>query len=155
MHYRKVDRVFLFLILGIIIGLPVAIFAYDDYRVESRTPPGSKFFTLTGSVEHGWTAGGLPAWKVLAHDLADTKAEQAVIEVEQGDGVVLELTSNDVIHGFSLKDFGVFVNEGIEPGKPVVVSFIADKAGEFTFACNAICGDNHESMQGVLRVKRS
>jgi heme/copper-type cytochrome/quinol oxidase subunit 2 len=58
-----------------------------------------------------------------------------------------------VVHGFSLKDFGVFVETGIKPGKVTVVSFKADKAGVFTFSCNAICGDNHQNMQGTLVVR--
>jgi heme/copper-type cytochrome/quinol oxidase subunit 2 len=67
--------------------------------------------------------------------------------------VVLRLKSSDVIHGFSLKDFGVFITDGIHPGKVTLVSFRADKVGRFTFSCNAICGTNHENMQGTLVVK--
>ena len=76
-----------------------------------------------------------------------------MIEVSKGDLVVLKLKSSDVVHGFSLKDFGVFVTDGIQPGKVTLVSFTADKVGTFTFSCNAICGDNHENMQGTLVVK--
>jgi heme/copper-type cytochrome/quinol oxidase subunit 2 len=76
-----------------------------------------------------------------------------VIEVSKGDMVVLRLKSSDVVHGFSLKDFGVFITEGIHPGKVRLVSFKADKIGVFTFSCNAICGDNHQNMQGRLVVK--
>jgi heme/copper-type cytochrome/quinol oxidase subunit 2 len=76
-----------------------------------------------------------------------------VIEVSKGDMVVLKLKSSDVVHGFSLKDFGVFITEGIQPGKVRLVSFKADKIGVFTFSCNAICGENHQNMQGRLVVK--
>jgi cytochrome c oxidase subunit 2 len=78
--------------------------------------------------------------------------EKPLIEVSKGDLVVLKLTSSDVVHGFSLKDFGVFITEGIHPGKVRLVSFRADKVGSFTFSCNAICGDNHKNMQGTLVV---
>jgi heme/copper-type cytochrome/quinol oxidase subunit 2 len=56
-------------------------------------------------------------------------------------------------HGFSLKDAGIIIADGIQPGKVVLVAFTADKVGTFTFSCNAICGDNHENMQGTLVVK--
>jgi heme/copper-type cytochrome/quinol oxidase subunit 2 len=78
--------------------------------------------------------------------------EKPVLEVSKGDLVVLRLRSSDVVHGFSLKDFGVFVSDGIHPGKTTIVSFRADKVGSFTFSCNAICGDNHQNMQGTLVV---
>ena len=67
--------------------------------------------------------------------------------------VILKLKSSDVVHGFSLKDFGIFITDGIHPGKTVVVSFKADKQGTFTFSCNAICGSNHQNMQGTLIVR--
>jgi heme/copper-type cytochrome/quinol oxidase subunit 2 len=78
--------------------------------------------------------------------------ERPVIEVKKGDIVVLKLASSDVVHGFSLKDFGVYLKDGIQPGKVIHVSFKADQAGTFTFSCNAICGDMHQNMQGTLVV---
>jgi heme/copper-type cytochrome/quinol oxidase subunit 2 len=153
MRHKRRDRVFLFVLLGIVIGLPITISNYDRYQTRHKVPADSKIFTLTGTIDRGWTKGAVPAWKMLVLELMETHANPAIIEVNQGDKIVLKLTSNDVVHGFSLKDFGVFVNEGIEPGKPVVVTFVADKIGEFTFSCNAICGKNHETMQGLLRVR--
>ena len=79
--------------------------------------------------------------------------ERPVLEVSKGDLVVFRLTSSDVVHGFSLKDFDVFLTDGIEPGKSTYVRFIADRAGTFTFTCNAVCGDMHQNMQGTLVVK--
>ena len=147
------DRLYLFVVLVIIIGLPIAVSTYNSYQANYKIPTGAKVFTLTGSIDHGWANGSVPAWKMLALDLFGSPKTRAIIEVNQGDNVVLKLTSNDVVHGFSLKDFGMFVNEGIEPGKPVVIAFVADRPGEFTFSCNAICGKNHETMQGILRVR--
>jgi heme/copper-type cytochrome/quinol oxidase subunit 2 len=49
--------------------------------------------------------------------------------VKKGDLVVLKITSSDVVHGFSLKDFGIFLGDGIRPGKMVLASFEADKVG--------------------------
>jgi heme/copper-type cytochrome/quinol oxidase subunit 2 len=66
--------------------------------------------------------------------------------VKKGDLVVLKITSSDVVHGFSLKDFGIFLGDGIRPGKMVLASFEADKVGTFTFSCNIICGDELKNM---------
>jgi heme/copper-type cytochrome/quinol oxidase subunit 2 len=148
-----VDRGLLVIFILIIIGLPIIISAYNQYQVHSGISADNKVFTLTGSVDFGWLKGEVSAIQMLALDLAKAPAVTAVIEVNKGDEVVLRLISNDVVHGFSMKGYSIFVNEGIEPGKPTIVSFIADKPGDFIFSCNAICGKNHETMQGVLRVR--
>jgi heme/copper-type cytochrome/quinol oxidase subunit 2 len=72
--------------------------------------------------------------------------------VSKGDQVVLKLRSADVTHGFSLKAFGIYVAQGIQPGKTVYVSFKADKSGTFIFMCTVFCGDIHQHMQGTLIV---
>lgn len=73
------------------------------------------------------------------------------INVKQGDKVRLKIKSIDVSHGFSLLDFNV--NENLEPEKEVVVEFIADKKGEFSFFCSVFCGEGHSGMKGKLIVE--
>ena len=75
----------------------------------------------------------------------------ATITVNQGDTVVLNLTSSDVPHGFSLPQFNV--SETITPGKTTTVEFVADTTGTFTFACSLVCGSGHAGMSGTLVVK--
>lgn len=74
----------------------------------------------------------------------------STITVNQGDTVVLNLTTADVPHGFSLSQFGV--SETITPGKTKTVEFVADTAGTFTFACTVVCGSGHTGMSGSLIV---
>lgn len=75
----------------------------------------------------------------------------ATITVNQGDTVVLNLTSSDVPHGFSLPQFNV--SETITPGKTTTVEFVADTTGTFTFACSLVCGSGHAGMSGTLVVQ--
>jgi heme/copper-type cytochrome/quinol oxidase subunit 2 len=150
---ERMDFFFLVLALITLIGLPLGILAYDQQVWQERTPEGAREFTLTGHTSKGWVLGELPAYTTITSGFSDQPQPKPVIEVSRGDRVVLKLKSSDVIHGFSLKDFGVFVSEGIQPGKVVLVSFLADKAGTFQFSCNAICGDNHQKMQGTLVVR--
>ena len=151
---KKLDFFFLVVIVLVIAGLPFGISFYDRYASSGKIPPNAKHFTLTGHAERGWLIGDVPAyaavsfWKQKGEPIA-----RPVIEVAKGDVVVFKLTSSDVVHGFSLKDFEVFLTDGIEPGKATYVSFTADKAGTFTFSCNAICGEMHQNMQGTLIVK--
>lgn len=144
---------YLILVLLFIIGVPFAIQAYDGWVWKKRIPEGSRVFTLTGHAERGWIKGEIRAYDVISLWHEKGPMLRPVLEVSKGDLVVLKLRSSDVIHGFSLKDFGVFITDGIQPGKTTLVSFRADKVGTFTFSCNAICGDRHQNMQGILVVK--
>ena len=77
--------------------------------------------------------------------------DPSTINVKQGDKVRLKIKSIDVTHGFSLLDFSV--NENLEPEKEVIVEFIADKKGEFSFFCSVFCGAGHSGMKGKLIVE--
>lgn len=149
---QRLDRYLLILLLAIIVGLPLGIHAYDRIYWGKRIPPGAKVFTLTGRIDRGWVLGEFSAFDVLDFRKAPAAMSKPVLCVKKGDRVVLKLKSSDVIHGFSLKAMGIFINDGIPPGTVRLVSFVADRVGRFTFSCNAICGPNHEKMQGTLVV---
>jgi heme/copper-type cytochrome/quinol oxidase subunit 2 len=150
---KKLDLILFTLLATILVGLPIAIQSYDREVMQEKVPPGGREFTLTGNAQRGWILGEVHAYDAASFWVEKGKIEKPMLEVSKGDLVVLRLRSSDVVHGFSLKDFGVFVSDGIQPGKTVILTFKADKAGSFTFSCNAICGDNHQNMQGTLVVK--
>lgn len=146
------DRYLLILLLMIMVGLPLGIRAYDHAVWAAKIPAGAKVFTLTGNTDRGWILGRVTALDTLLDQEAAAPPDRPVIRVAKGDKVVFKIMSSDVVHGFSLKDMGIFLTDGIPPGKVRLVSFVADKVGTFTFSCNAICGKNHEKMQGTLIV---
>jgi heme/copper-type cytochrome/quinol oxidase subunit 2 len=150
---KRIDGFFLIVVIFTIIGLPVGIISYDRYLWQEKLPAHDKVFTLTGHTQKGWILGEVQAHDVLSSGLSQPSLKKPVIEISLGDRVVIKLKSSDVVHGFSLKDFGVFITDGIQPGKATLVSFTADKTGVFTFSCNAICGDNHKNMQGSVIVQ--
>ena len=151
---KKMDLFFLVVIVLVLAGLPFGISFYDRYAASKNIPPDAKQFTLTGHAERGWLIGEVPAYEVVSlWKQKGEPIEKPVIEVSKGDVVVFKLTSSDVVHGFSLKDFGVYLTDGIQPGKVTYVTFKADMVGTFTFSCNAICGDMHQNMQGTVVVK--
>ena len=151
---RILDFFFLVLVVMILVGLPFGIFYYDQHVSAKKIPSNARVFTLTGHAERGWLMGEVPAYDAISFwQKQGQPIERPVIEVKKGELVVLKLASSDVVHGFSLKDFGVYLKDGIQPGKVIHVSFTADKVGTFTFSCNAICGDMHQNMQGTLIVK--
>ncbi len=150
---RRKDRLILLGLLGVLVGLPLVVWTYDQHYWQSRYPEGAKVITLTGHAEKGWLVGEVRGYDVAALWARRGPMAKPVITVNKGDLVVLKLKSSDVVHGFSLKDFGVFVTDGIQPGRVKTVAFKADKAGRFQFSCNNICGDKHKNMTGFLVVR--
>ena len=81
---------------------------------------------------------------------SDFKFSPEVIEVNEGDTVILHITSTDTDHGFSIPEFGVSQDLPINEQK--TIQFVADKKGTYTFFCNVFCGSGHRSMKGSLVV---
>ena len=73
------------------------------------------------------------------------------IRLKKGVPVVFELTSSDVVMGFSIPDFNIRAD--IIPGKVTQLPFTPDRAGKFVFMCDIFCGSGHEDMQGTLIVE--
>jgi heme/copper-type cytochrome/quinol oxidase subunit 2 len=147
------DFFFLIVLILVLIGLPWGVQTYDKHHWRTKTTPGAKVITLTAHSELGWLPDKVHGYDAISLYSKSRPAKNLRLEVNKGDLVVLKLTSSDVVHGFSLKDFGIFIEDGIRPGKVVLVSFKADKAGTFTFNCSIICGDEHKKMQGTLVVR--
>lgn len=106
----------------------------------------------------------LPSAGVAARQASSTTDEPAVVKVTakkydfepstisvvRGKRVRLEVTAVDRDHGIEIAEFGV--KRKLEKGKPTVVEFTPDRAGEFTFHCSVFCGLGHRGMKGRLIV---
>ena len=84
--------------------------------------------------------------KISAKRFAFTPSE---VHVKKGETVVLELTSEDRVHGFNLPAFKI--RKDIVPKEVTRVTLTPDKAGTFPFRCDVFCGDGHEDMTGHAR----
>ena len=74
-----------------------------------------------------------------------------VITVNQGDHVELIITATDRDHGIEIPAFGV--KQYLKRGVPTAVSFIASRAGTFSFHCSVFCGLGHRHMKARLVVE--
>lgn len=81
--------------------------------------------------------------------------DPSVIEVNQGDTVIIRLRSADVSHGLFIEGYDIGTAIITKEGWPreKVIKFVADKPGVFTFRCNVTCGPYHPFMTGKLIVK--
>lgn len=127
---RTLEIAAVILVLVSVVGLPAAALGYESLRHSGHD---GQVITLAGT-EGAWS-----------HD---------IIRVRQGEKLRLRLTSNDVVHGFELKGYGIEIDE-VYPGKVVVIDFVADEAGTFLFTCTILCSRQHRDMKGKLIVERS
>jgi heme/copper-type cytochrome/quinol oxidase subunit 2 len=74
----------------------------------------------------------------------------AVIKVNPGDQVTIDLTSTDVVHGLYLDGYDLEMTA--DPGQTATLTFTADKTGTFRFRCSVTCGALHPFMIGKLKV---
>ncbi len=77
--------------------------------------------------------------------------EPPVIRVRQGDWVALELSTADVQHGFYAPDFKL--RQPVQPGRPVTVTFHAERRGVYPIQCSIVCGPGHDDMAGSIIVE--
>jgi len=95
-------------------------------------------------------ANAVPAERVIHITARNFQFSPDSITLKKGEPVVLEISSGDRKHGFSLRAFGVRTD--VLPGKVSRIRFTPDKTGRFTFSCDVFCGDGHEEMTGTVIV---
>jgi cytochrome c oxidase subunit II len=88
------------------------------------------------------------AIQIVAHKFT---FEPNQITLKKGVPVTLQLTSQDVKHGFYIR--GLKVDEEIEPGKTTEVTFTPDKSGTFPTICDHFCGLGHKNMKMTVVVE--
>jgi len=74
----------------------------------------------------------------------------AILSVNPGDRVTIELVATDVVHGLSID--GYDLEATADPGETAHLSFVADRQGSFRFRCTVTCGYMHPFMIGKLQV---
>ena len=119
-------------VLVILIGLPVAIFAYEIV-IRPRLA-GHRVIDIAAAVPE---AGGF---------------QPNAISVQAGETVTLRFRSVDVTHGVAIGPaLGIDLGH-IEPGHIKEVTLTFDKSGTYTFYCNTWCSVNHWRMRGIVDV---
>ena len=74
----------------------------------------------------------------------------AVIRVNPGDQLTIELVSTDVVHGLYVDGYDISLTA--EPGQPATLTFTANRPGTFRLRCSVTCGALHPFMIGKLQV---
>lgn len=72
------------------------------------------------------------------------------ITLKKGETVKLQLTSQDVTHGFFLR--ALKIDSDIPAGKTTEITVTPQTAGTFTNICDHFCGVNHGAMHMTIEV---
>jgi len=75
-----------------------------------------------------------------------------LIKTKKGQMIKLILISMDVTHGFGIPQLGIDTGP-IKPGEKVIIKFIPDREGNYTFECTVHCSPHHHDMKGMLLVE--
>ena len=91
-----------------------------------------------------------PQERIFRIDARQFAYSPSELQVNAGDTVILQLMSNDVVHGLYVDGYDLSIEA--DPGQTTTLTFIADKPGSFRFRCNVTCGAMHPFMIGKLTV---
>lgn len=91
-----------------------------------------------------------PQERVFRVEASQFAYSPAVLKVNRGDVVTIELVALDVVHGLAVDGYDVETNA--DPGKLSSLTFQADRQGSFRFRCTETCGNMHPFMIGKLQV---
>jgi plastocyanin len=95
-------------------------------------------------------AGPAPRDRTIRIEASSYAFDPAVVSVNPGDRVTVELVAQDVVHGLYLDGYGLQLRA--DPGQTARLTFTADRRGTFRFRCSETCGPLHPFMIGKLSV---
>lgn len=74
--------------------------------------------------------------------------EPEVIPLRVGEEVILQVTSIDYLHGFSIPSLAIRAD--IAAGQTFRATIRPPRAGTYVIVCDNFCGDEHDDMSGKI-----
>ena len=100
----------------------------------AESPPGAMRIEVRG---HQWW------WEIRYPDLELVTANE--VHIPTGEQVVMEMTSDDVIHSFSVPRLAG--KQDVVPGRTNTLNLAADEPGTYRGQCQEFCGLSHAYMR--------
>ncbi len=97
--------------------------------------------------------GATPVERTFRIQASQFAYSPAVLSVNHGDRVIIELQATDVVHGLAIDGYNLETTS--DPGQTARLSFTADQQGTFRFRCSVTCGNMHPFMIGKIQVGRN
>jgi heme/copper-type cytochrome/quinol oxidase subunit 2 len=96
------------------------------------------------------TVASTPIERTFHIEASRFKYSLAILSVNPGDRVTIELAAMDVVHGLSIDGYNLETTS--DPGQTARLTLIADHQGSFRFRCTVTCGNMHPFMIGKRQV---
>lgn len=147
--------------LGVLVLIGAAAFLYKgggDTEVaptNSEGAPTSIGMPVPGSNVEEMVVGGTQPVDAVEYTMTayyDEKGKwfsQKEMSAKKGETVRVIITNTKGMHDFSLDEYGI--KQELPLNQPVVIEFVADKAGEFVYYCS-MPGHKAGGQWGTLRV---
>lgn len=141
--------------------IPASIFMADDFYLAAkgwtawntyRTPPAESTEILVTASMWQWAfeyPDGTESDTACYDEDGQTFCGDGLV-VPVGQPVVLRMTSDDVIHSFSLVDYRV--KEDVMPGRTTFIWFNPIEINDTLVTCVEFCGKDHSNMWGQVKV---
>jgi len=97
------------------------------------------------------TVSAQQAPRIIAVEMKRYDFVPSTIEVQQGERIVLRVTSTDRLHGIGIKSLKV--DRQVARGETADIAFVASEPGTYQVLCTEDCGRGHDEMKGTLIVK--
>ena len=108
---------------------------------------------MLGSVAAGRSGPEAAEPRRVAVRVSRFAFEPSEIAARRGEPLVLELRTEDFVHGFAVPELGARVD--LVPGRTVTLGLTPPRAGRFTMLCDNFCGEGHDRMSGWLVVNEA
>lgn len=125
---RKFEIIATVLVFLVLVATPAAVFAYQGIRSSTAE-----------------------CQTIIMRTYENGNPYPSPIHVKKGQPVCLNLTSEDVTHGFIISDFGIDGGE-IHAGKWTRVEFTPTESGTFNYVCTMVCSPMHSRVRGQIIV---
>jgi cytochrome c oxidase subunit 2 len=125
-------------IIPLIIAMVIFVWGAAIFYRTRTPPPDAETISVIGKQ---WM------WKIQHQD---GRREINELHVPIDSHIVLEMTSQDVIHDFAIPAFRV--KQDVIPGAYTREWFIPSQVGEYHLFCDQYCGTNHALMIGTVYV---
>jgi cytochrome c oxidase subunit 2 len=153
MHLHKYEKIWLIFGIGslvlFLVVLGVAAFAFGQQPPSHMASVDSQNLEESVFSEPGLEQINEDTYRARIVAMA-FGYNPGTIEVPVGSTVIFEVTSQDVVHSFTIP--GTNVNMMITPGHVNMIEHTFDEPGEYLVLCNEYCGTGHHYMQMSIEV---
>jgi heme/copper-type cytochrome/quinol oxidase subunit 2 len=147
MKWKEASGVLVLLL--VLVGLPGWLWYWRSTGIRHGYAPGTKLIYLTATADGGiWTQDRIVGYNYWWRKPKRTEE----ITLNQGDHVVLRVSSSDVLHSFAIPVLHLGPYD-VPAGHTIEVQFDANRPGVLTFLCWQVCSPEHGNLHGRFVVK--